>query len=151
MRRPIFEEKLKSVLRLNTINPLNGQLNPICRLLELLGAHHILHISRIRVKNPSHHSTGLQDFNFINVVLQNFNAGTETVYSSVRNASNKTRCISRACCNPRYVLQRLRVCQRSRNGWTDQKVRSLSQQEQETHLLETSHAICVPCSLLSSG
>jgi hypothetical protein len=32
------------------INPLNAKLNPICHLLALLGAHHILHISRIRVK-----------------------------------------------------------------------------------------------------
>jgi len=32
------------------INPLNAELNPICRLLALLGAHHILHVSRIRVK-----------------------------------------------------------------------------------------------------
>jgi hypothetical protein len=32
------------------INPLNSELNPICHLLELLRAHHILHISRIRVK-----------------------------------------------------------------------------------------------------
>ena len=30
-------------------NPLNGELNPICNLLALFGAHHILHISRIRV------------------------------------------------------------------------------------------------------
>ena len=30
-------------------NPLNAELNPICRLLTLLGAHHILHVSRIRV------------------------------------------------------------------------------------------------------
>jgi hypothetical protein len=29
---------------------LSAKLNPICHLLELLGAHHILHISRIRVK-----------------------------------------------------------------------------------------------------
>ena len=33
-------------------NPLNVKLNPICHLLALLGAHHILHVSRIRV-NPS--------------------------------------------------------------------------------------------------
>jgi len=32
------------------INPLNAELNPICYLLALLGAHHFLHISRIRVK-----------------------------------------------------------------------------------------------------
>jgi len=29
--------------------PLNPELNPIYHLLALLGAHHILHISRIRV------------------------------------------------------------------------------------------------------
>jgi hypothetical protein len=35
----------------NTIylNPFNAELNPICHLLELLGAHPILHVSRIRV------------------------------------------------------------------------------------------------------
>jgi hypothetical protein len=31
------------------VNPLNAKLNPICHLLALLGAHHILHFSRIRV------------------------------------------------------------------------------------------------------
>jgi len=34
----------------DNINPLNAELNPICHLLALLGAHHIPHISRIRVK-----------------------------------------------------------------------------------------------------
>ena len=33
------------------INPLNAKLNPICYLLALLGAHHFLHVSRIRVKS----------------------------------------------------------------------------------------------------
>ena len=32
------------------INPLNAELNPICHLLALLGAHLILNVSRIRVK-----------------------------------------------------------------------------------------------------
>jgi hypothetical protein len=32
------------------VNPLLAELNPICHLLALLGAHHILHISMIRVK-----------------------------------------------------------------------------------------------------
>jgi len=32
------------------INPLKPELNPICCLLALLGAHHFLHVSRIRVK-----------------------------------------------------------------------------------------------------
>jgi hypothetical protein len=33
------------------LNPLNAELNPICHLLALLGAHPILHVSRIRVKS----------------------------------------------------------------------------------------------------
>jgi len=33
-------------------NPLSAKLNPICHLLALLGAHHILHVSRVRVKKP---------------------------------------------------------------------------------------------------
>ena len=32
------------------INPLNAELNPVCHLLTLTEAHHIIHISRIRVK-----------------------------------------------------------------------------------------------------
>ena len=40
-------------------NPLKPELNPICYLLALLGAHHFLHVSRIRVKvckSVHHHS-----------------------------------------------------------------------------------------------
>jgi len=33
------------------VNPLNAELNPICHLLALLEAHHILHLSRIRVND----------------------------------------------------------------------------------------------------
>ena len=33
------------------LNPLKPELNPICYLLALLGAHHFLHVSRIRVKS----------------------------------------------------------------------------------------------------
>jgi hypothetical protein len=35
---------------LDDLNPLNAELNLICHFLVLLGAHPILHISRIRVK-----------------------------------------------------------------------------------------------------
>jgi hypothetical protein len=52
------EGKIFSLLRVQTsfgahpvINPLNAKLNPICYLLALLGAHHFLHVSRIRVKS----------------------------------------------------------------------------------------------------
>jgi hypothetical protein len=33
------------------INPLNAELNPICHLLALIEAHHILHVSMVRVKD----------------------------------------------------------------------------------------------------
>ena len=38
-------------IKKNNFNPLNPQLNPICHLLALLEAHHILHVSRIRVND----------------------------------------------------------------------------------------------------
>jgi hypothetical protein len=41
----------KVIIPVIIVNPLNAELNPICHLLALLGAHHILHVSRIRV-NP---------------------------------------------------------------------------------------------------
>ena len=43
------------------INPLNAELNPICHLLALAGAHHFVHFSRLRV-NPfqvSNSTTGI--------------------------------------------------------------------------------------------
>jgi len=47
---PVSKNKL--VLKYyDNFNPLNPELNPICYLLALLGAHHFLHISRIRVKS----------------------------------------------------------------------------------------------------
>ena len=61
----IFNTNVKAVLHYNCetwknsksitakllvfINPLNAELNPICHLLALLGAHDIFHVSRIRV------------------------------------------------------------------------------------------------------
>jgi len=44
----------RHILRVNVtpstaFHPLNAELNPICNLLALLGAHHILHVSRIMV------------------------------------------------------------------------------------------------------
>jgi len=35
------------------LNPLNTELNPVCHLLALLAAHHILHLSRIRLNTES--------------------------------------------------------------------------------------------------
>ena len=40
---------LSIILVINQLNSLIAELNPICHLLALLGAHHILHVSRVRV------------------------------------------------------------------------------------------------------
>jgi hypothetical protein len=42
--------KLVLYIGRTVLNPLNAELNPVCHLLAFLGAHHILHISRIRAK-----------------------------------------------------------------------------------------------------
>jgi len=44
-------EPLKHTKGERSIKPLNAELNPICHLLALLGAHHFLHVSRIRFKS----------------------------------------------------------------------------------------------------
>ena len=50
-RNIIFKHPVhQSTTRIDSINPLKPELNSICYLLALLGAHHFLHVSRIRVK-----------------------------------------------------------------------------------------------------
>ena len=44
-------------LYLLPFNSLNAELNPICHLLELVGAHPILHVSRIRVNLVPDHGS----------------------------------------------------------------------------------------------
>jgi len=46
----VFRISLQLLPETFLINSLNAELNPTCHLLPLLGAHHILHVSRIRVK-----------------------------------------------------------------------------------------------------
>jgi hypothetical protein len=41
---------------LEDLNPLNAELNPICYLLALLGAHHFLNVSMIMVKERKGYS-----------------------------------------------------------------------------------------------
>ena len=50
-RGRIVSQRCSSSAYLPLVNPLNPELNPICYLLALLGAHHFLHVSRIRVKS----------------------------------------------------------------------------------------------------
>ena len=46
-----YSLQTRTVSNLSPLNPLNAELNPICYLLALLGAHHFLHVSRISVKS----------------------------------------------------------------------------------------------------
>ena len=43
--------QVHSSLQIVRFNPLNPELNPICYLLALLGTHHFLYVSRVRVKS----------------------------------------------------------------------------------------------------
>ena len=53
-----FSSNLLPLMTMYAFSPLNAELNPICYLLALLGAHHILHISRIRVNVDSASEVG---------------------------------------------------------------------------------------------
>jgi len=44
----------KHMYHLLWLNPLNAELNPTSHLLALLGAHHIFHVSGLRVKDTLH-------------------------------------------------------------------------------------------------
>jgi hypothetical protein len=96
------------------INPLNAELNPICHLLALLGVHHFLHFSRIRVKTESQltllHSCALRErssggiLKFRTSSFKCYVDHSHTLYSSgnidVRNWVHlfESRCIfARAC------------------------------------------------------
>jgi len=46
---------LSTNYRTFAFSPLDAELNPICHLLALLGAHHILRVSRVRVKRQNTH------------------------------------------------------------------------------------------------
>jgi hypothetical protein len=50
----LYTSSLSTARNMHNINPLKTQLNPICHMVALLGAHHILHVSRIRVNSKYH-------------------------------------------------------------------------------------------------
>jgi len=58
---PAFEPWTAQPLASHYTNPLNAELNPICHLPTLLRAHHILHVSRIRVNSRFLQSTKVGD------------------------------------------------------------------------------------------
>ena len=62
-----------------SINPLKPELNPICYLLALLGAHHFLHVSRIRVKLLTFRR--LMSYTYGATILDVFRSHTTTQHS----------------------------------------------------------------------
>ena len=48
---PYFYSPVFYLTSFHLNNTLNAELNPICYFLALLGDHHFLHLSRIRVKS----------------------------------------------------------------------------------------------------
>jgi hypothetical protein len=43
-----FTGNFFSLFILTCLNPINAELNPICHLVALVGAHNILHVSRVK-------------------------------------------------------------------------------------------------------
>jgi len=72
------------------IDPLNTELNTICHLLALLGAHHIFHVSRIRVKRGDCYSKGPPTMHTQSVPECNFMNFLETVHFTLELNSNMT-------------------------------------------------------------
>jgi len=50
---------------MRSVNHLNAELIPICHLLALLGADHILHVSRIRVNIVVEHIRVMRSVNIV--------------------------------------------------------------------------------------
>ena len=61
--------KCHAVLSAYPFNSLNSELNPICHLLALLEAHHILHVSRVmfELRVKSHLLTLLENHHILHV------------------------------------------------------------------------------------
>jgi len=59
----------KCTFFLSNFNPTNAELNPVCHLLALLGSHHILHVSRIRVNETSVFSVDFRKIHFMKIRL----------------------------------------------------------------------------------
>jgi hypothetical protein len=90
-KTPGFEMRCIVALgRIGDINPFNAELNPICYLLALLGAHHILHVSRIRVKFETRNLTLDGNISQHQVPYSHkFNENYKTCFENPNNNNNK--------------------------------------------------------------
>jgi len=80
------------------INPLNAELNPICHLLVLLGAHHILHVSRIRVNRQLSQASPCEIYGGQSGTRRGFYT-TVSVFLSVYHFTSAVHSISSTSCS----------------------------------------------------
>ena len=80
--------------------PLNAKLNPICHLLALLGAHHILHVSRIRVNQVYNPLNAMLNPIFLLLAL----LGSHHILHVSRLRVNQVYNLLNAKLNPIFIL-----------------------------------------------
>ena len=81
-------------------NPLNAELNPTCHMLEVLGAHHILHVSRIRVKLKFRKNKF--------TITRGTPTATLSIVSCLNHLSSASRTSLRSGFRKRFILYQLR-------------------------------------------
>jgi len=82
---------LSPARNMHNINPLKTQLNLICHLLALLGAHPILHVSRIKVNSKYHDSYTYVHYQLLGIctiLIRNTMIHTHSLLSTARNMHN---------------------------------------------------------------
>ena len=69
--------RCKSLASQSFLNLLNAELNSICLLLALVGTHHILHVSMIRVKRSRNVHISDNDLGTVEMAVHNLLVLTE--------------------------------------------------------------------------
>jgi len=88
-------------LQSTIVNPLNTELNLICHLLALLGAHHILHVGRVRVKGKNLQFISIYAIHIVTCLTLDMSNSVNNPYQDSKN----TQCINKIqynitdCCN----------------------------------------------------
>jgi hypothetical protein len=97
------------------INPSNAELNPICHLLTLLRAHHIFHVSGLRVKTGNPRRAILSRINSMQCEVTNAFQNVSIFCRSIREIRPVSRLLQMdvfwsTCCKWMSLVRRLFVC-----------------------------------------
>ena len=95
---PTFENRTIKISKL--FNPLNPELNPICYLLALLGAHYFLHVSRIRVKLL----TFRRQMSYIYIYIYDISSLSVKDHNRLLNMWHQDPCNKSSMCSPFITL-----------------------------------------------